>query len=85
MDGITPIINTGESFTYEFDAAPALPPAKAFHMCRHWPNCQNDNTASILGAKGRVVKQRIAALEQRLPEHRCDLFRPPVEQFGLGF
>lgn len=37
------------SVTYEFAGG-----AKAFHMCRHWPNCSNDNTASIIGERGHA-------------------------------
>lgn len=37
------------SVTYEYEGG-----AKAFHMCRHWPNCSNDNTASIIGSKGHA-------------------------------
>lgn len=37
------------SVTYEYEGG-----AKAFHMCRHWPNCSNDNTASIIGTKGHA-------------------------------
>lgn len=40
------------SVTYEYEGAQG--PAKAFHMCRHWPNCSSDNTASIMGEKGHA-------------------------------
>ncbi len=35
------------SVTYEFANG-----ARGYHMCRHFPNCPGDNTATIMGSKG---------------------------------
>lgn len=38
------------SVTYEYDNG-----ARAFHMCRHWPNTPSDNSDYILGSRGRCT------------------------------
>jgi len=35
------------AITYEYDDG-----ARAFHMCRHWPNSANDNSAYLIGEEG---------------------------------
>ncbi len=37
------------SVTYEFPGG-----ARAYHMCRHWPNTPSDNTMYLQGTKGRT-------------------------------
>ncbi|MEZ6235538.1 MAG: Gfo/Idh/MocA family oxidoreductase [Phycisphaerales bacterium] len=58
------------SVTYEYDGG-----AKAFHMCRHWPNCSNDNTASIIGSAGHAFVNGWG------PVHRIEPVGEPVWQY----
>ncbi len=41
--------NIYDHFSVEYEYASG---ARAFHMCRHWPNSSNDNTAYIMGSRG---------------------------------
>lgn len=37
---------------YEYEGG-----ARAYHMCRHWPNTPSDNSAYFIGSKGKCVMQ----------------------------